>query len=248
MRITKWSLQHTFKLNDFTWAFQEITNTYGVPTYKELNPSVFGIVTFPFLFGVMYGDLGHGGILFILGIFLWLFAENLKGTALKTMLPARYIILMMGFFATFAGLCYNDFMSIPVEGESCYTVKIDHDKYQGKKDADWVYSIGVDPIWYLAINNLTYINNLKMKMAVIFGVAQMSLGIFCKALNSIHFGKLLDFLFEFIPQIVMLLWLFGFMDFLIITKWLEDWETKQTVHESPGIIAVRRLPLHLTDL
>ena len=52
-----------FKLNEFTWSFQEITNTYGVPDYKEVNPSLFSIITFPFLFGVMFGDIGHGFLL-----------------------------------------------------------------------------------------------------------------------------------------------------------------------------------------
>lgn len=41
--------------------------------YKEINPAVFAIVTFPFLFGVMFGDIGHGGLLFITGILLVVF-------------------------------------------------------------------------------------------------------------------------------------------------------------------------------
>lgn len=44
-----------------------------------------------------------------------------------------------------------------------------------------------------------------------------------KGLNSIKFGKPIDFLFEFIPQMWLLLALFGFMDFLIIVKWLTDY-------------------------
>ena len=58
------------RTNAFTSAFQEITDTYGVPNYKEVNPSYFGIVTFPFLFGVMFGDIGHGALLFLFGAFL----------------------------------------------------------------------------------------------------------------------------------------------------------------------------------
>jgi V-type H+-transporting ATPase subunit a len=38
-----------------------------------------------------------------------------------------------------------------------------------------------------------------MKIAVILGVLQMSLGVFMKALNSIYFKNSLDFLHEFLP-------------------------------------------------
>ena len=48
----------------------------------------------------------------------------------------------------------------------------------------------------------------------------MSLGVFVKAFNNLYFKKYVDFFFEFIPQIVMLWALFGYMDLLIIIKWL----------------------------
>ena len=54
-----------FRLNDFTWPFQELINTYGVPEYKELNPTPFACVSFPFLFGIMFGDIMHGMLLTI---------------------------------------------------------------------------------------------------------------------------------------------------------------------------------------
>lgn len=59
-----------------------------------------------------------------------------------------------------------------------------------------------------------------MKVAVIFAILQMSLGIVLKGLNSLYFKQTLDFIFEFIPQIVLMLGLFGWMDALIVGKWL----------------------------
>jgi len=61
--------------NDVTCMFQEMVNTYGVPTYGEANPAMFAVVSFPFLFGVMYGDIGHGSILLLAGILLCTFSE-----------------------------------------------------------------------------------------------------------------------------------------------------------------------------
>lgn len=59
-----------------------------------------------------------------------------------------------------------------------------------------------------------------MKISVILGVLQMSLGVTMKGLNALYFGHYVDFYFEFIPQILLLLCLFGWMDTLIIAKWL----------------------------
>jgi V-type H+-transporting ATPase subunit a len=63
----------SFPLNSFTSPFQSIINTYGTPNYKEFNPTVFTIVSFPFLFAVMFGDIAHGSVLFFLGAFLIIF-------------------------------------------------------------------------------------------------------------------------------------------------------------------------------
>ena len=228
-----------FKTNEFTEPFQEIVNTYGIPDYKEVNPAIFAIITFPFLFGVMFGDIAHGFVMFLFGAYMCIFADSLKTSALGPLVAARYIITMMGFFATFCGICYNDFASIPVEGTSCYSLPTDVED-EIKLTKDCVYTIGIDPTWYLADNELTYINSMKMKMAVIFGVAQMSLGIFMKAFNAVHFRRMLDLIFEFIPQITLLLCLFGFMDLLIIAKWLQNWNTDDDpgANKSPSIIGI----------
>jgi len=61
-----------FLTNEFTEVYQMITDQYDVPKYKEINPSLFSCVTFPFLFGLMFGDICHGTLLFIIGCLLCL--------------------------------------------------------------------------------------------------------------------------------------------------------------------------------
>ena len=90
--------------------------------YKEINPAVFAQITFPFLFGVMFGDLGHGTLLFLFGLILIFANDAMKGTALEALCMARYLIALMGFFAMYNGLIYNEFFSMPIEFfHSCYT-------------------------------------------------------------------------------------------------------------------------------
>ena len=47
-----------FCMNKVTAVFQGIVEAYGVGRYREVNPTVFTIVTFPFLFAVMFGRVG----------------------------------------------------------------------------------------------------------------------------------------------------------------------------------------------
>lgn len=50
-------------------------NTYGIPRYGEINPGLSTIMTFPFLVGVMFGDIGHGYDIFILRVCSYLPVE-----------------------------------------------------------------------------------------------------------------------------------------------------------------------------
>jgi len=81
----------------------------------------------------------------------------------------------------------------------------------------------VDPAWKNAANDLTFYNSLKMKLSVILGVSQMCLGIILSALNAVHFKKPYNLYFEFIPQMIFMLGLFGYMCFLVFYKWLVPW-------------------------
>jgi len=128
--------------------------TYGVPNYKEVNPSVFTITTFPFLFGFMFGDIMHGIMLFTGGLICVINAEKWRNTSLHGFVVARYLLLLMGFFATFSGFIYNDMTSIPLKifGESCYEIE----GKEGIQKEDCVYPFGLDPVWYMSSNELTY--------------------------------------------------------------------------------------------
>lgn len=50
--------------------FEKLVNIYGVPNYKEMDPTIFLGITYLVLFGAMFGDVGQGGILLLAGIIL----------------------------------------------------------------------------------------------------------------------------------------------------------------------------------
>jgi len=66
------------KTNEVTEIFQLIVDTYGVPQYQEANPATITIATFPFFFGVMFGDMGHGSLIFYFAMYLIFNAEKLR--------------------------------------------------------------------------------------------------------------------------------------------------------------------------
>ena len=108
----------------------------------------------------------------------------------------------MGFFGFFCGLMYNDFLSVPLDFTSCYNKVAEG---PAKQKENCVYSFGLDPKWYSADNELTFINSMKMKLSVILGVAHMAFGIILKGFNCIFERKWVDFIFVFIPEIILLL-------------------------------------------
>jgi V-type H+-transporting ATPase subunit a len=61
----------------------------------------------------MFGDVMHG--IMLLTFATWLcFADRKPGSTLEMIGTLRYLLLLMGIFATFCGLIYNDMTSIPL--------------------------------------------------------------------------------------------------------------------------------------
>ena len=54
----------------FLGAFETLVNTYSRPRYEEIDPTVLIAITFPLLYGAMFGDVGHGLVLAAIGLFL----------------------------------------------------------------------------------------------------------------------------------------------------------------------------------
>ncbi|KAM9743992.1 V-type proton ATPase 116 kDa subunit a [Menidia menidia] len=245
------------RTNKFTAGFQNIVDAYGVGTYREVNPAPFTIITFPFLFAVMFGDLGHGIIMSVFALWMVLYENNrkLKNTRNEiwnTFFEGRYIILMMGLFSIYTGLIYNDCFSksLNIFGSGwsvnamfkagVWTNEVIHGNHLLTLDPNVTgvfrgpYPLGIDPIWNLASNRLTFLNSYKMKMSVILGIIHMSFGVILSTYNHLYFRKKYNLYLVFLPELLFLLCLFGYLVFMIFYKWLV-YSAKDSRH-APSIL------------
>lgn len=92
-------LQHAAALK----PFQSLVTTYARPRYGEIDPTWLIAVTFPLLYGAMFGDLGQGLVLAVLG---WLVA-NRKIKALRSMAGLGGLVLACGVMAAIFGVLYG---------------------------------------------------------------------------------------------------------------------------------------------
>jgi V/A-type H+-transporting ATPase subunit I len=96
-----------FSHNKFISPFEELTKLYGVPHYEEVDPTLFMALTFPLIFGLMFGDVGHGLILLAGGLTLGKLIKN--NQSLKNMC---WILAACGIGAIVAGVLYGEFFGI----------------------------------------------------------------------------------------------------------------------------------------
>jgi len=84
-------------------AFQGLVTTYARPRYEEIDPTILMTITFPLLFGAMFGDVGHGLLLIFFG---WLLSGK-RVKMLAGMASLGPIILACGVVATIFGFLYG---------------------------------------------------------------------------------------------------------------------------------------------
>ncbi|CAD5218970.1 unnamed protein product [Bursaphelenchus okinawaensis] len=235
------------RTNKFTRVFQNIVDSYGVASYREVNPAPFTIITFPFLFGIMFGDFGHGLIMALAGLTFIYFEKRINAAKIKdeifnTFYDGRFIIILMGVFSMYAGIIYNDVFAKSVNifgsrweppGYDQYVIgnmtklelanKIEVDPKDAFKKVYGPYPIGVDPVWILANNRLNFLNSMKMKASVVIGITQMTFGVILSFMNAAFFKSKVDIFTQCIPQLIFLSSIFIYLCGQIFAKWIFFW-------------------------
>ncbi len=85
--------------NWFARPFQMFVEMYGIPSHRDIDPTLFVAITYTLLFGIMFGDLGQGLVLAILGLVLSKWKKMAFGD----------IIFRLGISSSIFGLLYGSF-------------------------------------------------------------------------------------------------------------------------------------------
>jgi V-type H+-transporting ATPase subunit a len=238
------------RTNRFTQGFQNLIDAFGVANYREVNPSLYTIITFPFLFAIMFGDVGHGFIMFAFGFWMVtsekkLMQKRSKNEIWNIFFGGRYIIFLMGLFSIYTGFVYNDCFSktMNIFGSSwkityntstiMTNAELQLNPAEDMLTDDRTYYFGLDPAWMLATNKIIFLNSFKMKVSIIFGVVHMIFGVCMSVINYNHFRQRVSIILEFLPQVLFLILLFAYMCFMMFWKWVV-FSPKLDPPRSPG--------------
>jgi V/A-type H+-transporting ATPase subunit I len=140
--------------NKYLKPFQMLVNTYARPRYGELDPTLLMAITFPLLYGAMFGDLGQGLVLLVLGLLIHnkIFAKGMQSLGL--------LIAYCGASAAVFGYLYGSIFGF--EGQAIDTYLHFH----------------FAPTWISPIENILSILSVAIDAGIILLLFAFLLGIF----------------------------------------------------------------------
>ncbi len=170
--------------NRYTKTFEVITETQGLPNYGEVDPTPIIAYVWPVFYGLMFGDLGHGLLLFGLGVFLrYRGIGNLKTWA--TLLAAS------GAAASIAGLGTGEMFGFHIDEIAILAP---------------IFEPLGPLIGALNVSELTFDQVIKiLKVSVAIGIIHILMALFLRLRNDIlEKNKLIIFTHD-IPSIIQFL-------------------------------------------
>ena len=140
--------------NKYLKPFQMLVNTYARPRYGELDPTILMAFTFPFLYGAMFGDLGQGLVMFVLGLLIH------NKIFMKGMQSLGLLIAYCGASAAVFGTLYGSFFGF--EGE------------------EFVHTFGFEfhPIWLSPIKDTLPVLGIAIDAGIVLLLVGYLLAIF----------------------------------------------------------------------
>ena len=142
----------------------------------------------------------------------------------------------MGIFSIYTGLLYNDIFSRTLHlfhSGWDFPEAVGDEPVVGNYTGH-VYPFGLDPAWHGASNALVFTNSYKMKMSIVLGVMHMTFALCLQVPNHIRFNRRSEIWSNFLPQMLFLQSIFGYLVLCILYKWSVDWDKSPT--QAPSLL------------
>jgi len=187
-------------------AYERLVAAYGLPNYHELDPTIIMVLSFPIIFGMMFGDIGHGIIVTIGGFLIKPVFDKFKlqGEMLDPLYKGRILIISCGIMATFFGLLYG----------ACFGPTFIEN-----------HALANGPYWYTHLTGLTrplWFGPAEvefggpivlLKVAVIVGIIQITFGILLDLINKLRHKA-----YKHCLGPASWLWFYGSLSYLILSR------------------------------
>jgi len=105
LNLPKEEIPVKMKHNKFIKPFELLIENFDLPRYGTIDPTVFVAISFLFMFGAMFGDLGHGLLLILIG----LFTKRSKKDKIKKI---SALLIYSGISSSLFGILYGSFFGL----------------------------------------------------------------------------------------------------------------------------------------
>lgn len=114
--IPKDEIPVKLKNTAFFRPFELLIDSYGIPRYGTVDPTIFVAISFLLMFGAMFGDIGHGLALAIGSLFLKISKNEKARQAFALMLYCGISSVIFGFlYGSFFGIEFHSLWIKPID-------------------------------------------------------------------------------------------------------------------------------------
>jgi V/A-type H+-transporting ATPase subunit I len=140
--------------NKWLKPFQDLITTYGRPSYGEFDPTLLVAFTFPLLYGAMFGDLGQGLLLMLVGVLAHnkIFMKGLQSLGL--------LFVYCGASAAVFGYLYGSIFG-----------------FEGHHIEEYLH-FHFEPAWFSPLGNIIGILSIAMDVGIVILISSFLLSLF----------------------------------------------------------------------
>ncbi|MFX0196632.1 MAG: V-type ATP synthase subunit I [Candidatus Hodarchaeota archaeon] len=211
--------------NTLVKPLEELTKSYGMPGYREIDPSIFMALVFPIIFGIMFADVGHGLVLLLMGVGGVISKRRGIPTIQKGMMDelkvylkkGGWLLILCGICSIVFGFVFGSFFGMEEFEIGHFTFKPLWFSPAWEKNSEHMLHAPGGP--YRGISGTI----LMLELSIMIGIIHITLGLFLRLYMNLKEGKKLEaFYFP------VMLFIFYFTSFFMVftygldpTKWMQ---------------------------